>query len=119
MYRWLYLLPLMMEYCVIINLYNGDLLGIAEPIEYSFYSVPVLMFMLGLVKRGHEIPISEIFIVCIIILTYLQWALHSPFEEWPEWWPAEKTEDDERHRTEWYDTHVMVFGVYFVMFMKC
>ena len=50
-------------------------------------------------------------------LLLLQWMIHSPFEYWPAW-VSTKSEDDVRHRTEYYDTGVQVFVVFIGLFFR-
>ena len=54
--------------------------------------------------------------ILLTFIAHLQWYVHSPFSDWPDWWPAEKTNNDIRHRTENYDTHVMCFEIYSIYF---
>lgn len=114
-----YIIPVIMEYCVIINVYNGEFfIYIPEAIMYSLFDIIVLLYLMLLKTCNYKIYFYELLITIICFLTHLQWYVHNPFEEWPEWWPAEKSETDERHRTEWYDTHVMIFVLYMLMIMK-
>lgn len=109
-----YLLGVIQEYCVIINLYNGDLIAfLPEDIEYSL--VDIIVFIIATVKCRNFIELSLIF---LIFFSHIQWLFHSPFHPWPNWWIADKSLTDIRHRTEYYDTHVMCFMIWLMMFLK-
>ena len=110
-----YWLGLIQEFAVIINLYNGDLLYfINEDIEYSIIDI-IILFLLSFHRR--KVDFMDWFLNIICLFAHLQWYLHSPFSEWPEWWIGKKTENDIRHRTEYYDTHVMCFCIRLILVM--
>tara|TARA_B100000674_G_scaffold241735_1_gene198843 strand:- start:878 stop:1270 length:393 start_codon:yes stop_codon:yes gene_type:complete len=116
---WIYLLGIIQEYLVIINVYNGNLIPFLS--EYIEYSLVDLIFIVAFILRTKIYwKFDAIDLVGIIStgFAHIQWALHSPFEEWPEWWPAEKSANDVRHRTEYYDTHTMCFVVYLTLFIR-
>ena len=113
-----FLIPLILEYFVIINLYNGIIPNIPEAIEYSLMDVIVLLIMLISTLLKVKQDLLELIIVFLCFIAHIQWYVHNPFEPWPEWWIAEQSEGDERHRTEWYDTHVMVFACYLILFLR-
>lgn len=47
----------------------------------------------------------------------LHWIVHSPFADWPTWM-AEKSFNDARHRTEYYDSVVLVFVVFWGLLLR-
>tara|TARA_B100000035_G_C20883570_1_gene501662 strand:- start:265 stop:642 length:378 start_codon:yes stop_codon:yes gene_type:complete len=115
----IYLLGIIQEYLVIINVYNGDLIPfLNENFEYAFIDLIILMFTY---LNIHRILFTEYLLINVIFFSHLQWYLHSPFSEWPTWWTAlvgDKTENDVRHRTEFYDTHVMCFTIWLILFLR-
>ena len=114
----IYLLGIIQEYAVIINLYNGDLIPhITEDVEYSIIDIIILLTRMLFLKRKKKIYI-EISLIVFILFSHLQWIFHSPFREWPHWWISKKSHNDIRHRTEYYDTHVMCFMIWLMMFLN-
>lgn len=117
-----YLLGIVQEFSVIINLYNGDLLPfITSDIEYSLVDIIILLSMLLFVKFKKNKYIDRIdWILSILCLfSHFQWYVHNPFSNWPEWWIGDKSPTDYRHRTEYYDTHVMCFCIWLILFIRC
>jgi len=113
---WIYLLGIMQEYLVILNIYNGDLISfISSDIEYSIIDLLTLIYLF---YNYNYIINIDIFLILFSFIAHIQWYLHSPFSEWPNWWIAEKSENDIRHRTEYYDTHVMCFTIYLLLFLR-
>ena len=114
----IYLLGVFQEYCVIINLYNGDLIPfISEDIEYSLVDILILVTRILYFKRNRK-NLIDVSLISLILFSHLQWTLHSPFHEWPSWWIGDKSTTDIRHRTEYYDTHVMCFIIWLLMFFE-
>lgn len=112
----IYLLGIIQEYLVIINAYNGDLIPyIDENLEYALLDFIILIFTY---LNIHRIIFTEYLLVHFIFFSHLQWYLHSPFHDWPDWWIGDKTDNDVRHRTEFYDTHVMCFTVWLVLYLR-
>jgi hypothetical protein len=113
---WIYLLGIIQEYLVILNIYNGDLIFfISTDIEYSIIDLLTLIYLF---YNYNYIINIDIFFILFSFIAHIQWYLHSPFGEWPNWWIAEKSENDIRHRTEYYDTHVMCFTIYLLLFLR-
>tara|TARA_Y100001970_G_scaffold151548_1_gene185625 strand:- start:1500 stop:1889 length:390 start_codon:yes stop_codon:yes gene_type:complete len=113
---WFYLLGIFQEYLVIINAYNGDLIPyFPEILEYCLVDLVMLILMFITIKK-HDI--IEFLSIITALTSKFQWIVHSPFEEWPKWWPASKSDNDIRHRVEYYDTHVMCFVIYYVLFIR-
>lgn len=111
-----YLIGLIQEYCVIINLYNGDLINnLNEDLEYSLPDLLILIFMIYYHKN---IDIIDWVLNILCLISHLQWYVHNPFMEWPDWWCAKKSENDIRHRTEYYDTHVLCFCIRLIIFIR-
>ena len=112
----IYLLGIVQEYLVIINAYNGDLIPyIDENLEYALVDFIILIFTY---LNIHRIIFTEYLLVHFIFFSHLQWYLHSPFHDWPDWWIADKPDNDVRHRTEFYDTHVMCFTIWLVLYLR-
>ena len=112
----IYLLGIVQEYLVIINAYNGDLIPyIDENLEYALVDFIILVFTY---LNIHRVIFTEYFLVHFIFFSHLQWYLHSPFHDWPDWWIANKPDNDVRHRTEFYDTHVMCFTIWLVLYLR-
>ena len=112
----IYLLGIVQEYLVIINAYNGDIIPyIDENLEYALVDFIILIFTY---LNIHCIIFTEYLLVHFIFFSHLQWYLHSPFHDWPDWWIADKPDNDVRHRTEFYDTHVMCFTIWLVLYLR-
>ena len=113
---YIYLLGIIQEICVIINLYNGNLIpNFSEDIEYSIVDLLIILWMIIFYKKIDRI---DWILNILCLFSHIQWILHSPFEEWPEWWISEKSVNDIRHRTEYYDTHVMCFSIRLILFLR-
>lgn len=113
---WFYLLGLIHEYLVIINAYNADLIkSIPEDFQYAF---PDLIILLCLFYNYKNHDYIEFFCIFSTFFAHIQWYLHNPYTNWPDWWISDKGVNDERHRTEYYDTHVMCFAVYLELFFR-
>jgi hypothetical protein len=105
--------PLILEYLVIINVYN-TVTSLNAALEYAFMD---LFALIGLILlRKYDLP--ELLFVTLALIGHIQWYVHDPFEEWPTWWPVTKTDNDIRHRVEYYDTHVMIFSIYLVLILR-
>lgn len=114
----LFTIPIILEYLVIINVYNGNGSNLNEVIEYSLMDLVVIIGLLLSISFKFKQDIIEWILVILSFIAHIQWYVHNPFEEWPSWWPAHKTNNDERHRTEYYDTHVMVFTIYLILLIR-
>lgn len=113
---WLYILGILQEYLVIINAYNGDIIpNIPNEIQYC---IPDSIILINMLWNYQKINIINFVFITATLIAHIQWYFHSPFNEWPDWWIAEKSNDDIRHRTEYYDTHVMCFTIYFILFIR-
>jgi hypothetical protein len=113
---WIYILGIIQEYLVIINAYNGDIIpNIPNELQYCIPDSIILIYMLYQYKK---INIIEFIFITLTFIAHFQWYFHSPFDSWPEWWISEKSKNDIRHRTEYYDTHVMCFTIYFLLFIR-
>ena len=111
-------IPIVLEYLTIINVYNGNLLPINEVLEYTCMDLfPLFMLILSKCLKKKQ-DILEWILTILAFIAHIQWYVHNPFEEWPSWWPSTKSEGDDRHRTEYYDTHVMVFAMYLLLFIR-
>ena len=121
---WYYLIPIFQEYLVILNIYNGDLITfIHMDIEYSIIDILTLIYLCYNYYNNNNINNNNILIdICFVFLAFIahiQWYLHNPFTKCkPDWYHQKKVEDDIRHRTEYYDTHVMCFAIYLLLFFN-
>ena len=112
----IYLLGIFTEYLVIINVYNGDIIPfLNENFEYAIPDVVIFICALLNMKR---VTITEFLLINLILISHLQWYLHSPFHPWPKWWIAKQGDNDVRHRTEFYDTHVLCFTIWLILFLR-
>ena len=111
--------PIVLEYLVIINVYNGDQLPINEVLEYTCMDLfPLFALIVSKCLKKNKQDILEWLLTILAFIAHLQWYVHNPFEPWPTWWPATKSSGDIRHRSEYYDTHVMVFAIYLLLFVR-
>ena len=105
--------PLTLELMVIWNVYNGDLGTFhgnhRAEVEYALMMVPpMLALAVSSAVFGRNLDFVDVAGVVVGFVSLLQWVIHSPFDAWLIGTP---TSNDVRHRTEYYDTHVAVFGV--------
>jgi len=113
---WIYLLGILQEYLVIINMYNGDVLpNIPTEFQYCIPDLIILIYLLIFYKNYTKI---DFIFILLNFISHIQWYFHSPFTEWPDWVINKKSDDDIRHRTEYYDTHVMCFTIYLLLFIR-
>ena len=113
---YIYLLGILHEYLIIINAYNGDLIP-SIPIDL-IYSIPDIIILIYLFVHNVKIFSLDFMLILLTLFSHLQWYVHNPFYQWPEWWIYEKSHDDIRHRTEYYDTRVMCFSIYLILFIR-
>lgn len=114
----IFLIPLILESLVIINVYNGNATVLNEVIEYSCMDIIVIIGLIVSMILKKRQDVIEWICVILAFIIHIQWYVHDPFQEWPEWWPSTKSQGDVRHRTEYYDTHVMIFCIYFGLIMR-
>ncbi|KNC48099.1 uncharacterized protein AMSG_04329 [Thecamonas trahens ATCC 50062] len=114
-----FLYPIILEYFVVLNVYNADLLNnfdIIDEYEYAMMDIAVFLVMLVSMWILHVEPAFLEFLgVVAAFAAHYSWAFHSPFTEWRI---GTKSENDIRHRTEYYDTHVLVFAIYLSLFLR-
>lgn len=115
-----YCIIILMELCVVANLYNANILDyfdVPDPIEYSLWQVPILFItFLDRYGFGNYVDAFEWTFPLFCWFMKFQWFFHSPFEEWRL--VKGKSEGDLRHRTEYYDTHVVIFAAYLILFVR-
>jgi hypothetical protein len=111
---WVYLLGIIQEYLVITNIYNGDIIP-KIPVDIQ-YSIPDIFILIAFFMKNDKYSYYELISICSAFIAHIQWYFHSPFSDWPSWWYSTKSYDDIRHRTEYYDTHVMCFTIYSILF---
>ena len=114
-----FIIPLALEYFVVMNAYNAnifDFMDMPDETEYALMDVFVLVVMAISMWCFRIDPNSlELLGTLASLCAHYSWVFHSPFEEWRVGTP---TEDDIRHRTEYYDTHVLCFAIYAVLFAR-
>jgi hypothetical protein len=96
---------------VSLNAYEGGWTGGNASIELAF----VIVFPLATAGCFEPLDKIELCSAAASFVMLIQWALHSPFAAWPI---GRKTDGDERHRTEYYDTVVLVFAVFVGLFLR-
>ena len=107
MIDYLLFLPFFSTMMIVINVYNGDITGLDNNIEYIFWYIPIIISYLynhGLIKtfRNHHVSFLG-------IILNLFWYFESPFL------PDKKI----RHRTEYYDTQCLLCGmIYHTIYEK-
>ena len=90
------LLPFISTLMIVLNVYNGDVLGIDNNLEYIIWYIPSLIYYIykeGVIPGLYN---SHIALLGIILNTF--WYFESPY----------KTASHIRHRTEYYDTQSLL-----------
>ena len=98
-------IPFCSNLCIILNLYNGDILGVSSNIEYILWFIPHLFLYIYLSyinKNLKLIPNIIILILSIIINIYWIFA-----------WEYDKR-TNYRHRTELYDCQTFIAIMIFI-----
>ena len=113
------LVPIILEYLVLLNVYNAnifDATDMADEVEYALMDLFVLS-TIGLVAFFFKIEPNFLEVLGGVagFCAHFSWAFHSPFDAWRIGTPSE---NDIRHRTEYYDTHAIVFAIYLVLFIR-
>ena len=113
MYMFLLLfIPFVSSLMIVINIYNGDILGIRENEEYMLWYIPLLTYILFLIVTKREklkniIPEFSIAFFGVSLNIYWIYA-----------WEYDK-KTNFRHRTEYYDTQCLLCAMtYFVLLNK-
>ena len=105
-YKLSLIIPFISVLAIILNLYNGDILGIKNNIEYLLWFLPnlILFIYISYVNKTLNLLLEIIILIlCIIINIYWIYA-----------W--EKDEDTNyRHRTEYYDSQAFIGCMLFVI----
>tara|TARA_B110000495_G_C23016781_1_gene602416 strand:- start:1118 stop:1555 length:438 start_codon:yes stop_codon:yes gene_type:complete len=99
---------------IVLNIYNGDILGINNNIEYSLWYITTLAIIfiystflkINFFNTLIKYPI-EIFIFVIGIILNIYWSYA---------WKLES--NDYRHRTEYYDTQVFLCSIFFFIIVR-
>lgn len=104
--------PFVSSLMIVINIYNGDILGIKENKEYMLWYIPLLTYILFLLvtkKEQFKNIIPEFSIAFFGISLNIYWIY--------AWEYDKKT--NFRHRTEYYDTQCLLCAMtYFVLLHK-
>ena len=103
--KWFLVFPFISSLCIVLNLYNGDVLGIPCNIEYLLWYLPSLFFILFSCKSYYY---SELFVCVFGITANIYWHY--------AWIEDAKT--NHRHRTEYYDTQCLMSAFLFVLLQK-
>lgn len=105
-------LPFVSSLMIVINIYNGDILGIRENEEYMLWYIPLLTYILFLLftqKEQFKNIIPEFSIAFFGVSLNIYWIY--------AWEYDKKT--NFRHRTEYYDTQCLLCAMtYFVLMNK-
>ena len=56
--------------------------------------------------------------ILLTFIAHLQWYVHSPFDDYGIGGQQKKHKTIWQHRTEYYDTHVMCFVIYSILFIR-
>ena len=92
-------LPFFSTLMIVLNVYNGDIIGIDSNIEYLLWYLPPII--LYITKKGLIKTLRNLHICLLVIILNLFWYYESPFL------PTKKI----RHRTEYYDTQCLLCGL--------
>ena len=93
---------------VVTNAYNGMLTGLPEELEYAALDACLTFVIISCWSSTTPFCLAS---SVVIPLLHAQWYVHPPFRDWPDYWPAEKSLTDARHRTEFYMTHAFCFAM--------
>lgn len=102
---WSLFAPFVSTYMIVLNIYNGDILGVHENIEYAlWYSIPFICNVYEDYKtRNYNDFILDYNLLLIGIISNMYWYT----------FPLIK---GDRHRTEYYDTQCLLCGIsYYTM----
>ena len=91
---------------VVLNVYNGDILGIQENAEYGLWFVIPLCLHVGADLRRCAWPVARrnhYLIWSLGAICNIYWYFFTPFEK----------NRSLRHRTEYYDTHAFLASIAF------
>ena len=108
-------IPMFINFLIVLNIYNGDVLGIDENIEYSLWFIlPMfinIVFDLSTYTYislvGMYILYSSYFPWTIGIISNMYWYVYYPW----------KSEPDPRHRTEFYDTKILLCSMLYTQLL--
>ena len=89
-------LPFLSTLMIVLNVYNGDIIGIPSSIEYIMWYIPPII--LSIIKNGLKTTIIKLHILFLGICVNIFWYFESPF----------KHNKKIRHRTEYYDTQSLL-----------
>ena len=95
------LIPMLSELCVVLNWYNGDIVSSNHAnIEYMlWYLVPLTLDLCVRYQTDTLMyVIADDHVLILGVMCNIIWHFQNPFDD-----PA-----DLRHRTEYYDTHVLL-----------
>jgi hypothetical protein len=98
---------------VVLNVYNGNVLGIQENLEYGIWFLVPLFGNFFLDKYSNQVITGEYMNFYIIwtlgVVSNLYWHFYTPFEE----------NRSLRHRTEYYDTQSFLAAISFSELTRC
>lgn len=89
-------LPFLSTLMIVLNVYNGDIIGIPSTLEYIIWYIPPII--LSIIKKGLKRTIIDLHILFLGISVNIFWYFESPF----------KQDKKIRHRTEYYDTQALL-----------
>ena len=93
--------PFISTYCIVLNLYNGDIIGTQENLEYGlWYLIPLISNLY--IDCKNKVNFDEYFLdynlLIMGILNNIYWYYVDPLAN----------PNDKRHRTEYYDTQCLL-----------
>ena len=107
----LLLLPFFSTLFIVMNIYNGDILGITENIEYLLWYIPLIIFI---VHRLIKDDIKEFKLIPELILSLLAIIINV---YWIYAWRNDQSTNF-RHRTEYYDSQCLLCSLTFSILLN-
>lgn len=100
--------PFVSTLMVVLNVYNGDILGIESNIEYILWYIPLLIYIVFFNKDTIKNTIPELSLSLFGIIFNFYWIY--------AWKHDKKT--NYRHRTEYYDTQCLLCAMSYTLLVN-
>ena len=97
--KYLIFLPFISCLMIVLNVYNGDILGIPSDLEYLLWYTPVIIS--SIIELGIKKSLYIYHVAYLGVILMIFWYYESPF----------RSTKKIRHRTEYYDTHALLCGL--------
>ena len=98
--------------CIVLNVYNGDIIGIQPNLEYLlWYSIPLFLIFCQAVWLNSW---DQIKYHCFEVYYLFLGIIYNVY--WNYAWQLE--EEDKRHRTEFYDSQAVLCCISYMVFMR-